>query len=235
MEEEAMEREDLLVAVILDRSGSMSGRTAAVIEHFNNYKEEVANLEQRAYMSIYQFDTEYDIIAENQLAVEIPDLTPNVYFARGGTALLDAIGRTIRSVDALENKPDKIVIVINTDGYENSSHEYNISQIKEMVTERQSNHDWQFVFVGAGIDAFGVGASYGINMGSTTRTTNDWTGYYSAYANLGSATQSFSSGASATMDMSIDITNITDIEEATDSIDTKINKRAKKKEASASS
>lgn len=208
-----MAKVDMLINVILDRSGSMSGQERGVIEHFNAYKEELAYLIQKINMSVYQFDTQYEAIVENIPVQEVPNLTKKVYFARGGTALLDAIGRTIRQVDALEDKPSKIVIVINTDGFENSSHEFTHAQIKEMVSERQNNHDWQFVFVGAGIDAFATGTSFGIRGNNTLTTTNDWTGYNDSYFTLTNSTVSYASGRSNTMDMVTNVTKKEDEEE----------------------
>lgn len=215
----------MLINVILDRSGSMGGLVQSVIEHFNNYKEEVSHI-KNTRMSIYQFDTTYETIAENMPVSEIPDLTKKIYFARGGTALLDAIGRTIRNIDAIADKPSKIVIVINTDGEENSSHEYKFAQIKEMVTERQNNHDWQFVFVGAGLDAFSVGTSWGINSGSTWTTSNTTRGYGDTYTVLAAATTSYAGGQSTFMNMEqsgIDLGIDQGIEEPKDDIDSKVN------------
>lgn len=193
---------DMLIAVVLDRSGSMGGRVADVIKHFNDYKEEVEGLNQRVYMSVHQFDDKYETITSNSWVQDVPNLSSEVYFARGSTALLDAVGRTIRAVDAIEYKPEKIVIVINTDGYENASREYSGSQIKEMVTERQINHNWQFVFIGAGIDAFTSGASYGFSNASTFSMPNTSDGYGDAYNVLAASTTNYSRGAT-TMDMSL--------------------------------
>lgn len=194
---------DMHIAVILDRSGSMQGRTDAVIEHLNSYKEEVANLPENVEMSIYQFDTEYEPIVESINARVIPDLTSAVYYPRGGTALLDAIGRTIANLDRRRDLPAKVVVVINTDGAENSSREYTQSQIKQLVTDRQSQKDWQFVFVGAGIDAFGTGAGFGVRSASTYQTTNSAKGYHDSYSTLTAATVSYAGGQSAIMDMTI--------------------------------
>lgn len=196
---------DMHIAVILDRSGSMQGRTDAVIEHLNSYKEEVANLPENVEMSIYQFDTEYEPIVESINARVIPDLTSAVYYPRGGTALLDAIGRTIANLDRRRDLPAKVVVVINTDGAENSSREYTQNQIKQLVTDRQSQKDWQFVFVGAGIDAFGAGAGFGVRYASTYQTTNSAQGYQDSYHTLTRATTSYAGGQSTIMDMTITV------------------------------
>lgn len=227
-----MSKPDLLISVILDRSGSMATKVSSVIEHFNNYKEEVSHIPY-AHMSIFQFDTEYETIVENTPIKDVPDLTREVYYARGGTALLDAIGRTIKSIDAFKDAPSKIIIVINTDGFENSSHEYNKAQIKEMVTERQDNHDWQFVFVGAGIDAFTVGTSIGLRGGSTWTAPNTEWGYGSTYNVLSAATLDYVGNISSTVDMEKSGINlgVTQTTEETDEVKNK----AKKKETSGKS
>lgn len=215
---------DMLINVILDRSGSMGSLVDSVIEHFNGYKEEVSNLEDtNVNMSIFQFDDKYETIVYNTPVEKVPDLTREVYYSRGSTALLDAIGRTINTIDAIVDKPSKIVIVVNTDGYENSSKEFTQARIKELVEDKQKQ-DWQFVFVGAGVDAFTTGTSYGFYGASTYTTTQDSAGIDASYRQMTNSTVSYASGASATMDMSIPLPE----EEKKDTIDDKINKRAKK-------
>lgn len=192
---------DILISMILDRSGSMAGQINSVIEHFNIYKEEVSEL-PGARLSVYQFDTEYETIVENLPIEQVPDLTTEVYFARGSTALLDAIGRTISHIDSILDKPSKIVIVVNTDGYENASREFNREQIKQLITDRQ-NQDWQFVFVGAGVDAFTAGQGLGLSNHSFYSTTSNSLGYNDTYTNLSTSLRSFRRGMSNTVDLNV--------------------------------
>lgn len=192
-----MGKNDILINVLLDRSGSMSHLVNDVIGHYNTYIGQQRGLPGKATVSLVIFDTEYQEVYLGQDINLVPTLTKDTYFARGGTAYLDALGRLIKSVDAIPNKPKKVVFVVNTDGEENSSHEYNAKTIKEMVTERQNNHDWQFVFVGAGIDALKEAAKIGIRNFSTFTTTADAAGMDSSYNTLRSATTDYRSGVGA--------------------------------------
>src|SRR4051812_43509886 len=118
LREDNMKQYDALIVFILDRSGSMTGRTQSVITHFNKYKQEMAELEQNIAMSVILFDDQYERLHVNKPLRDIPPLNINDYYARGSTGLRDAIGRTINSVAHLKNLPEKVVFVINTDGYE---------------------------------------------------------------------------------------------------------------------
>lgn len=223
---------DALITMILDRSGSMGGRETDVIGHYNAYMEEIRDLPGvETNVTLVLFDDQYQVIHNNQNIKYVPELTRDTYFVRGSTALLDAIGRAIRTVDALKDKPSKIVFVINTDGYENASREFTRAQIKEMVTERQNNHDWQFVFAGADIDAFGEGASIGINWQSTIRHSNTSRGYdYNNYI-TGIATTDYLTGASSTISLDSAIENTGATEE---NIDEYTNAKKKRKTGSSS-
>jgi hypothetical protein len=175
----------VLINVILDRSGSMSSLTSDVIGHYNGYidslKEDVG-VETR--VSLVLFDEHYTNVYTNLRVEEVPKLDGSVYYARGSTALLDAIGRTITTVAALKEKPENIVFVINTDGYENASREYSKSKIKELIDTYQDELNWQFVFIGAGIDAIAEGGALGLRYYNTYSTTADSAGLSDGYATL---------------------------------------------------
>lgn len=114
------------------------------------------------------FDDEYDILFENVDIKKVPELTNKEYYARGMTALLDAIGKTINQVSARHKTmvdsavPAKTVVVI-TDGMENSSKKYNLSTIRSMVEKQKDEFGWEFVFMGANIDAISVASGMGID------------------------------------------------------------------------
>lgn len=189
---------DTLITVVLDCSGSMQSRVGDVIGNYNWFIDQQKAI-GRAKVSLHRFDTSYETIYEDKDINDVPELTTNEYFARGGTALLDAVGKTIKAIDKIKSKPDKIIVVINTDGQENSSQKHNLAQIKELVTERTNNHDWQFVFMGAGIDAFADGGAMGFTNYSAFAASP--AGYSSSTHSLNRSITSYRTGETATVDM----------------------------------
>lgn len=179
---------DILINVLLDRSGSMGGRETDVIGHFNSFIKEQKKLAGTAYVSLTQFDDEYQEVYINKNIVDVPTLTSDVYAVRGMTALLDAVGKLITTVDAIESKPDKILFIINTDGQENSSREYTFAKIKELITERGDNHGWEFIFIGAGLDAFEQGIQMGLRAGQTFTASSSAAGSMNTYSYVNTLT-----------------------------------------------
>lgn len=170
-----------LIAVILDESGSMSSCYDATIAGFNEYVagQKAATEAGAAFMTLNKFDAPQikTVFADRPIA-EVPLLDKTNYRPNGGTNLLDAIGHTIKQVDAALAKNKKkdrpgVIIVITTDGEENASRDYNNEQIKAMVKAAEKA-DWSFVFMGANIDSFSVGATFGMNAMNTVNysTTN---------------------------------------------------------------
>lgn len=169
---------------VLDRSGSMSGLAADTIGGFNELIEKQKKIEGDAYVTTVLFDHEYEVLHDHVALGEVAPLTDKEYFARGSTALLDAVGRTIDSVGARlaaapeEERPEHVVFVITTDGRENSSREYTAKQVREMVEHQQQKYSWQFVFLGANMDAvsearnLGISAKYAANFTPTGRGVN---------------------------------------------------------------
>lgn len=154
---------------VLDRSGSMEHLTDETIGGFNSLITRQRNKEESdAYVTTVLFDDRYELLHDHMPIRDIPRLTGAEYYARGCTALLDAVGRTIDSVGrrlartAEEDRPGKILFVITTDGYENASREYSKRRIKEMITLQQNTYNWNFLFLGADIDAVGEADSIGI-------------------------------------------------------------------------
>ena len=163
-------RENLTEMVfVLDRSGSMSGLAADTIGGFNELIEKQKKLEGDAYVTTVLFDHEYEVLHDHVALEEVAPLTDKEYFARGSTALLDAVGRTINSVGARlaaapeEERPEHVVFVITTDGMENASREYTAKQVREMVEHQQQKYSWQFVFLGANMDAVSEARNLGIS------------------------------------------------------------------------
>lgn len=144
------------VVFILDRSGSMEGTEKDTMGGYNNYIKKFK--EQNARITTILFDDKYEMITKRKNVKEVSKLTEKKYFVRGGTALLDAIGKTIKFMD--KELVEKAIFIITTDGYENSSHKYNKSQIKEMI---KGHKNWEFIYIGANIDSYSEGQSIGIN------------------------------------------------------------------------
>lgn len=165
------------IVAILDRSGSMSNLVEDTIGGFNSFIKEQKKIEGDANVTLVIFDDSYEVVYSGVDIKEVPELTDSVYFARGMTALLDAVGKTINEVGArLKNtpeseRPENVLFLITTDGMENSSSEFTGSQIAEMVKHQEDKYSWEFVFLGANIDAFGVGDSYGF-AGTNTMNFN---------------------------------------------------------------
>ena len=153
---------------ILDRSGSMSGLEEDTIGGYNSMLEKQQKEEGEAIVTTVLFDNEYEIIHDRTNIKEINPITNKEYFVRGSTALLDAIGRTINKIiNATKNtkkeyQADKVMFVIITDGMENSSREYDYKKVKAMIEKQKERYEWEFVFLGANIDAISTAAKFGI-------------------------------------------------------------------------
>lgn len=177
------------ISILLDRSGSMGSIKQDVIGGFNNFLSEQKAVSGECHLTLTQFDTGgIDIIHEYKPLAEIPELDRDTYEPRGGTPLLDALAKTIKSTDrALGNipeldRPDKVVFVVITDGEENSSREYSKTQIKELIERQEKSHNWNFVFLGANQDAFAEAGSMGVSAAAAASFTPDSAGVRASYA-----------------------------------------------------
>ncbi len=150
------------VVFLLDRSGSMSGMESDTIGGYNGYLKGMRN--QNARITTVLFDNKYEMITKREDISNVRKMTNDIYYTRGSTALLDAIGKTINFMD--RQNPNKVIFIITTDGLENASIEYNKGQIKELI---QGHDDWEFIFLGADIDSYKEACSIGI---SENRTSN---------------------------------------------------------------
>lgn len=146
------------VIFILDRSGSMAGLEKDTIGGFNSFVEKQMKQEGEARITAVLFDNEYELLWDSVNA-EDARLTEKEYYVRGSTALYDAVGKTILYVSsrieltAEEERPEKVIFVIITDGLENSSKEFTYYKVKQMIHRQQTRHNWEFLFFGANIDA----------------------------------------------------------------------------------
>ena len=178
---------------ILDRSGSMQSLTADTIGGFNSMIENQKKEEGEAFVTTVLFDDQYELLHDHIDIKEIQPITNNEYYARGTTALLDAVGKTINSIGSRlsatpeDERPDKVIFVITTDGMENASREFVKSTVKDMIEHQQSKYSWTFMFLGANMDAVGEAASLGINTDfARTYTASDW-GTQSVYTSVSNA------------------------------------------------
>lgn len=153
---------------ILDRSGSMGGLEADTIGGFNAMIESQKSAPGAACVTTVLFDDRIDVIANRVPLGQVAPLTSREYFVRGCTALLDAVGSTIRRINQAQKaspwgRPDKTIFVITTDGMENASKQYSLAKVKQMIEKRRRKNDWEFVFLGANIDAVETACSMGIS------------------------------------------------------------------------
>lgn len=154
---------------ILDRSGSMSGLEKDTIGGYNSMLEKQQKETGEVVVTTVLFDHEYEIIHDRTAIAEIKPLTEKEYFVRGSTALLDAVGATINKIVAAtrntkkEHQANKVMFVIITDGMENSSHEFDYSKVKKMIDKQKEGYKWEFLFLGANIDAVETASKFGIN------------------------------------------------------------------------
>lgn len=165
----------LELVLILDKSGSMSGLESDTIGGFNSMIEKQRELGIKTHVTTVLFDTNFNIIHDREDIKNVKKLTSREYSAGGNTALLDAVGSTINKIENLPGiyTPDnRVLFFIVTDGMENSSKEYTKSQIKKMITAKQSKYDWEFVFLGANIDAATEAESLGIKRSNAVKYKN---------------------------------------------------------------
>ena len=154
---------------ILDKSGSMSGLESDTIGGYNAMLEKQQKEDGEALITTVLFDNNYELIHDRTNLKEIKPLTEKEYCVGGMTALLDAVGMTINKIVAAtkntkkEYQADKVMFVIITDGMENASHEYDHKKIKAMIEKQKEAYNWEFIFLGANIDAVKAAADFGIN------------------------------------------------------------------------
>jgi uncharacterized protein YegL len=185
------------IVAILDRSGSMADLAKDTIGGYNNFIEEQKKIPGEANVTTVLFDHIYDLLHDRVDIRNVPPITDKEYFARGNTALLDAVGKTINIIGAKlnamkeEDRPSKVIVLIITDGAENASQEYTSDVVKEMVKKQTDVYNWQFLFFGANIDSFKVGKDLGINQNGIAGYSATKVGLDSVYSAMTSATSNY--------------------------------------------
>ena len=153
---------------ILDRSGSMAGLEADTIGGFNAMLEKQKAEPGEAIVSMVLFDNRSEVIHDRLPLEKVPAMTRKEYYVRGCTALLDAVGGAIHHIGNVhkyareEDRPERTLFVITTDGMENASRQYDYRRVKELIERQKEKHGWEFLFLGANIDAAKEAARFGI-------------------------------------------------------------------------
>ena len=167
---------------ILDRSGSMAGLEADTIGGFNAMIEKQKGEPGEAIVSTVLFDNECDVIHDRVDVQKIPLMMEKEYYVWGCTALLDAVGGAIHHIGNVhkyareEDRPEKTLFVITTDGMENASRKYSYERLKGMIQRQKEKYGWEFLFLGANIDAAGEAARFGIDADHSANYHADSTG-----------------------------------------------------------
>jgi hypothetical protein len=178
------------IVVILDRSGSMAAIRKDTEGGFDTFVGAQRLLPGECNLNLYQFDDKYEVVYENKPIGEVKKLKLN---PRGSTALLDAIGKTINTrgqyYASLEEdeRPAKVIFVIITDGEENVSQEYSFDSVKQLVTQQTEQYSWEFVFLGANIDAIDVAGHMGIGAHTSLTYGANAKGVGSSYTSMSNA------------------------------------------------
>lgn len=154
---------------ILDRSGSMGGKESDVIGGFNSTVDKQKALSGEAKVSTILFDSESEVLHDRVSIRDLAPITEKDYWVRGCTALLDAVGGAIRHIGNIhkyareEDVPEHTMFVIMTDGMENASHSYRAEDVKRMIEQQKTEYGWEFLFLGANIDAVETAEGLGID------------------------------------------------------------------------
>lgn len=181
------------VVFILDRSGSMSGLEADTIGGFNSLIEKQKKEDGEAYISTVLFSDNSEVLYDRVPVAKVEPMNNTQYYVRGCTALLDAIGGAIHHISNVhkyareEDRPEKTLFIITTDGMENSSRVYDYKKVKEMVEKEKEKNGWEFLFLGANIDAIDVAGRFGISADRAVNYECDSEGTQLNYKVLGEA------------------------------------------------
>ncbi|PRR80366.1 vWA domain-containing protein [Clostridium vincentii] len=164
---------------IIDRSGSMAGLEDDTMGGYNAVITKQKKEDGEANVTTILFDDQVETLHERISIQDIKQMTENEYYVRGCTALLDAIGETISYMGNVqkyaksEERANKVLFIITTDGYENSSKEYSYDKVKGLIDRQKTRYDWEFLFLGANIDAISTAERFGISKEFATNYVPD--------------------------------------------------------------
>ena len=183
------------LVLILDRSGSMAGLESDTIGGFNSMIEKQKKLDGKCYVSTVLFDNESEVLHDRIDLADVPKMTDKEYFPRGCTALLDAVGGAIHHIGNIhkyarkEDVPEHTLFCITTDGMENASRKYDLKKVRKMI-EAKKEIGWEFLFIGANIDAVSAAADIGISEDRAVNYTASACGTASVYDAMSAVTSS---------------------------------------------
>ena len=170
------------VVFILDRSGSMGGLEADTIGGYNSMLDKQKKEEGEAILSTILFDDRTEVLHDRKKLESVENITDKDYYVRGCTALLDAIGGAIHHIGKVQKempedeRPEKTLFIITTDGMENASREYTYDKVRKMVEKKKKKNHWEFIFMGANIDAIAVAGKFGVAANRAVRYECDGAG-----------------------------------------------------------
>ena len=178
---------------ILDRSGSMAGLESDTIGGFNSLIEKQKKQDGECFVSTVLFDNESEVLHDRLKLCDIPKMTDEDYTVRGCTALIDALGGAISHIQNIhkyarpEDVPEHTMFVITTDGQENASRHYTADRVKKMIERQKQKHGWEFLFIGANIDAVETASRYGIDEDRAVNYNADRQGTHILYESVSNA------------------------------------------------
>lgn len=202
------------IIFIIDKSGSMQNLIDDTIGGFNSFVESQQEIDGDAHLTTVLFSSGYTKLHNHIDIHEVPAMDRTQYTVGGMTAMLDAIGETIKEVqdridDTPDNeRPDKVICVIITDGEENYSRIYRKADIQKMINHQTKGHGWQFIFLGANMDAVTEASQIGINMSTTYAADN--IGIKSVYTAVDSAVSSYRNTGTVASNWDAGVDNCTD-------------------------
>lgn len=197
------------ITLVLDRSGSMAHVADDTIGGVNRFLDDQRKAPGSATFTLHQFDHAFETVINAKDIQSAENLTSKTFVPRGNTALLDAIGRAIKDTGSRleksddKDRPEKVVFVIVTDGYENASHEYNQKDVFEMIEHQQAKYSWQFVFLGANQEAIKTATGLGMSGANAMNYGANTIGTQSAFQATSSNLRSYRSGQSTNMAYSV--------------------------------
>jgi len=181
------------IVLILDRSGSMASVVRETIDGANEFIGKQKAEPGEASLTLVLFDDQYEVLYTKPIA-DCEPIDDKTFVPRGMTALLDAVGKTVNTMLSEKKVPEKAIFCIITDGQENASKEYNGEQIKKLVAECEKKHGWQFIYLGANVDAFAEAQKIGIPQARAANIAADGIGTRAAYAASGQMVSSYRGG-----------------------------------------
>ena len=196
---------------ILDRSGSMAGLEGDTIGGFNSMIEKQKKQDGLCFVSTVLFDDEGEVLHDRVKLTDIPKMTDEDYTVRGCTALIDAIGGAIHHIGNIhkyarpEDVPEHTMFVITTDGQENASRRYDAATVKKMIERQKEKYGWEFLFIGANIDAVETAARYGIDKDRAVNYNADGQGTQILYESVAKAVCNVRASATLGADWSEEI------------------------------